>query len=66
MNGPLINRLKWFVIKIRLREDIQIFLPELDSAQADTAQMSAYPKLANTAWSQTNFSIFENLHLKGI
>ena len=61
--GPLINMLKWFLLKVRFCGDIR----ELsDSAQANTARRKTLkklnmlifwkicgnPKLANTAWSQ--------------
>ena len=47
-SGPLINRLKWFFLKVRFCRDIR---EQFNSAQANTAQ-------ANTARSKTNFFDF--------
>ena len=57
---PLINRLKWFCLKVRYCDDIR---EKFDSTQCYPARGR---KLANTARCQTNFFIFENLHFQGI
>ena len=76
-SGPLINRLKWFCSKIHFHEDIRKIS---DSAESEI-EISANPKLANTARSRTLrrltlradtvqvkqiFQIFKNLQFQGM
>ena len=77
-SGPLINRIKWFCLKVRFHGEIcEKFAAQANTVRSQTLrrlhcpeskiEMFANPKLAYTARSQTNFLFFfENINFQGI